>query len=125
MEKILDSIKKVLMIDPEYKAFDADIVMHINSTFATLNQLGVGPVEGFELNESNLNDATWEMFLGTDHVLLNNVKSFVFLSVRLLFDNATMTSYAIQAMERQLEQMAWRINARREEVAHPWVDPLG
>ena len=50
MDSILTSIKKMLGISEEYDIFDADIVMHINSVFMTLTQLGVGPAEGFEMN---------------------------------------------------------------------------
>lgn len=43
MESILTSIKKLLGIAEEYTQFDNDIIMHINSVFTTLTQLGVGP----------------------------------------------------------------------------------
>lgn len=48
---ILNSTKKILGIAAEYKAFDLDIITHINSVFATLQQLGVGPVEGFMIDD--------------------------------------------------------------------------
>ena len=47
MEYILPSIKKLLGINPEYTAFDTDIIIHINTVFGILNQLGIGPAEGF------------------------------------------------------------------------------
>ena len=119
MDSILDSTKKVLGIDPSYTAFDVDIIMHINSTFSKLLQLGIGPVEGFMIEDKV---PTWSVFLGVASTPLNNVKSFMYLSVRLLFDPPT-TSYAIQAFERQLDELAWRINAHREEVEHPWTVP--
>ena len=43
MDSILTSIKKLLGIDESYTHFDVDIIMHINSVFMTLRQLGVGP----------------------------------------------------------------------------------
>lgn len=120
VESILDSTKKVLGIDPSYTAFDVDITMHINSTFSKLHQLGIGPVEGYMI-ESNADN--WVDFLGANAMTLNNVKSFMYLSVRLLFDPPA-TSYAIAAFERQLEELAWRISTRREEVEHPWIPPV-
>ena len=113
---ILNSIKKILGIDEAYTAFDPDITIHINSVFATLNQLGIGPTEGFMIEDD---EATWDDFLGTD-LRLNNVKSYVYLRVRMLFDPPT-TGYLIDAMKEQIKEMEWRINAYREEEA--WTDP--
>lgn len=119
MESILDSMKKVLGLEPEYTAFDVDIIMHINTTFSKLQQLGIGPDNGFQIRDKT---ETWDQYLGADNPALNNVKSFMYLSVRLYFDPPG-TSYAIQAMERQIEELAWRINAQREEAEHPWTNP--
>jgi len=120
MDSILDSTKKVLGIDPAYTAFDVDVIMHINSTFSKLHQLGIGPTEGFIIED---NTAVWIDFLGDLAPTLSSVQSFMYLSVRLLFDPPA-TSYAIAAFERQLDELGWRINARREEVEHPWVAPV-
>lgn len=46
-DSILTSIKKLLGIDENYKHFDPDLVMHINSVLSILMQIGVGPAEGF------------------------------------------------------------------------------
>ena len=51
MESILQSVKKMLGIIPEYTNFDDDIIMHINSVFMILQQLGVGPKEGFAISD--------------------------------------------------------------------------
>ena len=51
MESILTSIKKLLGIAEEYEHFDADLIMHINSVFMILTQLGVGPSEGFRITD--------------------------------------------------------------------------
>lgn len=48
MDSILVSIKKLLGIAADYTHFDPDIIMHINSAFSVLTQLGVGPPEGFK-----------------------------------------------------------------------------
>lgn len=47
IESILTSIKKMLGITEEYEHFDSDLIMHINSVFMILTQLGVGPPSGF------------------------------------------------------------------------------
>lgn len=51
-EKILTSIKKLLGIYEENTDFDTDILIHINSVITILNQLGVGPTEGFTVDEN-------------------------------------------------------------------------
>jgi hypothetical protein len=113
---ILDSIKKVLNLESTYTAFDQDIILHINSVFSTLNELGIGPEQGFMIEDK---DATWNTFLGDDP-RLNNVKSYVYLRVRMLFDPPTL-GYLIEAMERQIKEFEWRLNAYRESTQ--WVDP--
>lgn len=106
---ILTSTKKVLGIEEDYKAFDVDIIMHINTAFSTLAQLGIGPHDGFSIEDDT---PTWSDFLGSD-IRLNPVKSYIFLRVRLLFDPPG-TSYLIESLRRQAEEMEWRLSAYRE-----------
>jgi len=115
-ESILNSTKKILGIDSSYTAFDEDIIMHINSTFATLNQLGVGPVNGFMISNST---PVWNDILNSD-LRLNSVKSYVYLRVRLLFDPPS-TSYAMSAIQDQITELGWRISTYREEEG--WTAP--
>lgn len=102
--QILDSTKKLLGIDSEYDVFDPEILVHINSVFSTLTQLGVGPDDGFYVDENT----TWSMFLGADN-RINSVKTYVYLKVRLLFDPPT-TSFAIDSFKKQAEELEWRLN---------------
>ena len=118
-DRILESVKKVLGIAPEYLVFDQDIVMHINSAFSVLHQLGVGPDEPFIIEDET---ATWSEFLGTERGV-NSVKSYVYLRVRLLFDPPA-TSFALGAMEKQIEELGWRISTYMEGVRHPYVEPV-
>lgn len=103
MDSILDSIKKLLGIQPEYKSFDQDIMMHINAVFVVLNQLGIGPSEGFSINSRDIKWSKYSTELNT-----NLVKTYVYLKVRLMFDppaSATLVE-SINAMIRELE---WRL----------------
>lgn len=109
LKSILDSTKQVLGIEPDYTAFDQDVIMAINSAFSTLNQLGVGPEAGFFIPDKT---TEWEDFIGDD-ARLNAVRTYVCLRVRLIFDPPA-TSFAIQAIEKQIEELAWRINVHRE-----------
>lgn len=115
---ILTSVKKTLGIDEMYTAFDPDILLYINSVLANLNQIGVGEDAGFQIEDKV---ATWESFLGADP-RLNNVKAYVSLKVRLLFDPPA-TSFAIAAFEAQAKEIEYRIYTTAEvtlwETEHP------
>jgi hypothetical protein len=113
---ILNSVKKVLGFEPEYTAYDEDIIMHTNSVLATLNQLGIGPENGFQIEDET---ATWDAFLGTDP-RLNSAKTYLFLRVRMIFDPPS-TSFTQESMKEQIRELEWRLNTVREEDA--WVDP--
>ena len=105
MDSILTSVKKMLGIPEDYDQFDMDIIMHINSVFMILTQLGVGPEEGFTI--SNKSDK-WPDFIG-EGKLVELVKSYVYLKVRLIFD-PPQSSSIIEAMNRQISEFEWRIN---------------
>lgn len=110
MEKsILNSIKKALGIDENYDVFDQVILMHTNSIFSVLNQLGIGPKNGFEVVDDKVE---WETYTRDDK-MLNLVKSYIFIQVRLLFDPPT-TSFAIEALKKQATEYEWRLNVYME-----------
>lgn len=113
---ILESIKKVLGLSDEYTAFDQDIIMHINSVLSDLHLLGIGPVDGFQITDKT---ALWSDYLDND-LTLNNVKTYIALRVRLLFDPPA-SSFAIEALNNQIQAFEWKINVVREGVA--WTDP--
>jgi hypothetical protein len=110
MDSILTSIKKMLGITEEYTHFDADIIMHINSVFADLAQMGVGPSTGFTIWDSS---AIWDDFI-LDSMLLHSVKSYMYLRVKILFDSNSMGSSTLAAYERQISQWEWRLNVAAE-----------
>jgi hypothetical protein len=116
-QSILTSTKKVLGIAEDYTVFDLDIITHINSAFSTLTQLGVGPSNGYMINDAS---DTWSDFVDELDYQYNAVKSYVFLKVRQLFD-PPQTSYLISAVEKQIQELEWRLNTHREETE--WVDP--
>jgi hypothetical protein len=110
MDSILTSVKKMLGITEEYTHFDADIIMHINSVFADLAQMGVGPSSGFTIWDSS---AIWDDFI-LDSMLLQSVKSYMYLRVKILFDANSMGSSTLAAYERQISQWEWRLNVAAE-----------
>jgi len=116
IDSILDSMKKALNLPADHHEFDEDLIMHINSVFSTLHQLGVGPTQGFQITD---NTALWSTFLG-GNMSQNNIRSYMYVCVRLLFDPPT-TGYQLESRQKQKEELEWRISVEREGIA--WVDP--
>lgn len=113
---ILDSTKKAIGLGADYDVFDPDIIMHINTAFSTLSQLGVGPEEGFQIVDDSM---TWDEYTMADKER-NMVKSYVYLRVRLLFDPPE-TSYLINAFNDQVKELEWRLNVHEE--GEKWGNP--
>lgn len=103
---ILTSIKKLLGIAEEDASFDQDIIMHINTVFAILAQLGVGPEGGFSIEDDS---AVWGNYLG-NATNLELVKSYIYMKVRSMFDPPT-SSILAEAMNKNISELEWRINA--------------
>ena len=118
-ESILNSVKKILGIASDYDAFDTDIIIHINSVFSTLNQLGLGPDEGFMIEDDS---ASWGDFL-LDDMRLNAIKTYVYLRVRVLFDPPT-TGFTLTALQEQIKELEWRLNVYREGRDHGSLEEL-
>ena len=111
MESILTSIKKLLGITEEYDQFDPDIIMHINSVFMILTQLGVGPAEGFSIEDDT---AVWTDFI-QDVKKLESVKTYIYLKVKLAFD-PPLSSAVIDSMNRLINELEWRLNVAAEST---------
>ena len=111
MESILTSIKKLLGITEEYDQFDPDIIMHINSVFMILTQLGVGPAEGFSIEDDT---AVWTDFI-QDAKKLESVKTYIYMKVKLAFD-PPLSSAVIESMKRMIDELEWRLNVAAEST---------
>lgn len=105
MDSILTLIKKLLGIEENIVNFDIDIISYINSVFPVLNQLGIGPEDGFLITDKT---AKWSEYIG-DVKNLSNVQTFIFLKVKLLFDPPA-SAFVLESMERQIKELEWRIN---------------
>ena len=104
-DSILLSVKRMLGISSEDHAFDAEVTMHINSVFSILNQLGVGPTEGFMITGES---ETWDDFLIADKLKLQMVKSYVYQKTKIIFDPPS-TGVLNEALERQIKELEWRL----------------
>ncbi len=117
---ILNNTKKILGIGVNDTSFDLDVILHINSAFSILTQMGVGPSEGFAIEDET---AQWEDFIFgfiefAPYLAL--VKICVYLRVRLAFDTPQM-GYLVKALEDQIAEHEKRLSNAREAVQ--WVDP--
>ena len=114
-DSILLSVKKMLGIPPEYEQFDPEIIIHINSVFSILTQLGVGSDKGFSIKDST---ASWSDYI-PEGKAVEDIKTYVYLKVRLIFD-PPQSSAAIEAMKQLASEFEWRINVGVdvEEVNH-------
>lgn len=111
MDSILTSIKKLLGISEEYEQFDTDIITHINTVFINLTQLGVGPKNGFYIEDAN---TIWDDFVNTNEFTeMNAVKTYMYLKVKLLFD-PPLSSAVIESTNRMISELEWRLNVAAE-----------
>ncbi len=101
---ILTSIKKALGIEEEYTHFDPDIIMHINSAFFVLHQLGVGPETPFSIKDKS---ATWDEFIDADKLEL--VKTYIYMVVRRAFDPPSNSAH-LNALSEMIKEYEWRMN---------------
>lgn len=108
-DSVLTSIKKLLGIAEEYEHFDADLIMHINSVFSILTQLGVGPSKSFMIEDKS---ATWKDFI-SDESKYMLVKSYMHLKVKLLFD-PPLSSAVLECYKTQISEYEWRLNVAAE-----------
>ena len=108
-ESILDSIKKLLGITSEYTSFDMDIIIHINTAFMALRQMGIGPKEGFSI-EGNVE--IWTDF-SPNIKMLEAVKTYIYLKVKLIFD-PPLNSSVIEVYNKTLSELEWRLYSEVE-----------
>lgn len=110
MDSILTSIKKMLGIAEDYTQFDMDIIILINNSLNTLNQLGVG-TEGFMISSKK---PTWEEFLGDFSKYLGLVQNYVYIKVKITFDSSSMSGAVLDAHKEMAREAEWRIQTQAE-----------
>ena len=110
-DSILMTIRKLVCGNPYADHFDTDLLVHINACFSVLNQLGVGPENGFVVTDET---QSWSSYIA-DNYILNMVKTYVTLKVKKIFD-PPLTSSVLEAMDKEISQLEWRLNVA--------VDPI-
>ena len=104
-DSILMTIRKLVCGNPYADHFDTDLLVHINACFSVLNQLGVGPENGFVVTDET---QSWSSYIA-DSYILNMVKTYVTLKVKKIFD-PPLTSSVLEAMDKEISQLEWRLN---------------
>lgn len=110
-DSILMTIRKLVCGDPYADHFDTDLLVHINACFSILNQLGVGPENGFVVTDET---QSWSSY-SDNYLILNMVKTYVTLKVRVIFD-PPLTSSVLEAMNKEISQLEWRLNVAVDPV---------
>lgn len=105
MDSILNTVKSIIGITPDYECFDDALIVHTNTVLAELTMMGVGDPKGFIIEDQY---ATWSDYT-RDKSLLVMVKSYVPLKVKMLFDPPT-SSPIENAINANLSELEWRIN---------------
>ena len=103
-DSILLSIKKLLGMPEDYDKFDTDVKMHINSTIVTLRQFGIPIPKGFIVADKY---ALWTDYI-SDIYLIEYVKNYIYLKVRLLFAPST-NSTVTESINQSIKETEWRI----------------
>lgn len=104
-KSILNTIKRMLGLEPDYTPFDTEILIHINSVFMVLQQLGVGPKDGFSITGP---DEVWSDYI-SDTKNLEALKSYIYLRVKTVFD-PPQSGTVMEAMKQQIDEYTWRLN---------------
>lgn len=105
-ESILDSVKHAIGgMTSEYTVFDDDVIMHINSSFATLWEIGVGPKTGFAITDAS---AEWSDYVPEGPVQAM-AKEYVTKKAQLYFD-PPQSGTLVDVINRQLDELTFRLN---------------
>lgn len=122
-KSILTTIKKLLGLTEEYTAFDTDIIVHINTVLTNLIQMGVGPVNGFMIEDSS---KKWSDFVPNDKLLfVQQLISYVYIKVRLLFDPPANTNL-VDSLKANASELEFRLYSEhlKEVIASEVVEPI-
>lgn len=109
-DSILNTIKKLLGISEDYKEFDKDLIVHINSVFMILNQLGIGPEKGFHIENDK---DTWSDYIDNEDANLEAIKTYIHLKVKIAFD-PPLNGTVMDAHKQMINELEWRLNINAE-----------
>lgn len=103
-QSILKTIKKLIGVYAEYNYYDTDFIVHINTVFAILNQIGIGTSDVFFITGE---DELWSDFLEND-TMLQPVIDYMYIRVKLLFDTPSSSTLS-ESLKNTLSELEWRL----------------
>ncbi len=101
-ESILRDVRVACNLSPDDPSFDDELILHTNTYLFRAAQFGVGK-KGFSIRAE---DETWSDFVPDDFENVESLKSYIGLSVRLLFDPPESSSVQA-AMKETVKEMEW------------------
>lgn len=113
LDSILNSVKKMLGIQEDYEHFDQDIIMHINSVFMILNQIGVGPSKCFSISDSS---SSWDEFKQGDETL-ESIKTYMYMKVRIMFD-PPQQNFVMESINKVINELEFRLKVAADLSAN-------
>lgn len=106
---ILEDIRHAIGLGDEHTFFDSDLILHVNSTFDIIHQLGAGPIDGFVIEDGS---ETWDDYFA-GYKTIEFIKTYMYISVKLVFD-PPQNSFLVKALEDKQKEYEWRINVAAE-----------
>ena len=108
-DEILTTVKEQLGVQADDNSFDSELLIHINSVFMILTQLGVGAESGVEVEATT----KWSDVIEAGSNL-GGVKAYVFIKVKLIFDTPS-SSFVVAELKENAKEYEWRIINQAEE----------
>ncbi len=109
MNSILDSMKQLLGMNIDDEDFNAELIIHINSVFTILHDIGVGPVDGFSIGDET---ATWDLY-PVNSMMRDLIKTYMFLKIKMVFDPSASSSIT-ETTKSLLAEYEWRLQGMSE-----------
>lgn len=103
MNNILASIKKLSGVSDWDDVFDSDLLLFINGNILALYQMGVSEAKNFVVTAETL----WTELM-VNCPLLNIIKAWLYLKVRMQFDPPS--SSVADGYDLLISEYEWRIN---------------
>lgn len=113
-DSILLTIRKMIGPSASYDVFDTDLIVHINTAFSRLCQLGVGPKTPFKIVDAT---ATWDDFVNSDAEgfygrsaadAIADITQYIYLKTRMIFDPPASATVA-NAYQAQIDTLEWTL----------------
>lgn len=117
MSSVMKCVRGAMGLGVDNTAFDHELLLHINSAFADLNQNGIIS-EAVVTDESDL----WEDFgkEGPELILMfEQIKLYVYLKTKILFDPPPPSTG--EYMNERANELLWRLRESYDKGG----DPLG